>query len=67
MTKRKLAVTAATVFAVSTFAVAAQAQVPCTGVNACKGQSACKSAKTASYDDDVFTHTASIRTAGGAV
>ena len=30
-------------------------------------QGACKSAKTASYDNDVFTHTASTRTAGGAV
>ncbi|MGE0580290.1 MAG: hypothetical protein AB7F22_31120 [Reyranella sp.] len=46
ITKRKLAVTAATVFAVGTFAAAAQAQVPCTGANACKGQSACKTAKS---------------------
>ena len=30
-------------------------------------QGARKSAKTASYDNDVFTHTASTRTAGGAV
>jgi len=42
MTKRTLAATAATVFAVTTFAVAAQAQVACSGANACKGQSACK-------------------------
>ena len=47
MTKRTLAATAATIFAVSTFAAAAQAQVPCTGANACKGQSACKSANSA--------------------
>jgi hypothetical protein len=46
MTKRKLAVTAATVFAVSTFAIAAQAQVQCAGANACKGQSACKTGKS---------------------
>ncbi|WP_395714530.1 hypothetical protein [Reyranella sp.] len=46
MTKRQLAVTAATMFAVGTFAVAAQAQVPCPGGNACKGQSACKSANS---------------------
>ena len=47
MTKRTLAATAATVFAVSTFAVAAHAQVACSGANACKGQSACKSAASA--------------------
>ena len=47
MTKRTLAATAATIFAVSTFAAAAQAQVPCTGANACKGQSACKTASSA--------------------
>lgn len=40
MTQRRLAVTAATVFAVSTFAVAAQARVPCSGANACKEQNA---------------------------
>ena len=43
MTKRTLAATAAAVFAVTTFAAAAQAQVVCAGANACKGQSACKS------------------------
>jgi hypothetical protein len=43
MTKRTLAATAAAVFAVSTFAAAAHAQVVCAGANACKGQSACKS------------------------
>ena len=46
MTKRTVFATAAAVFAVGTFAPAAFAQVPCTGVNACKGQSACKSAKS---------------------
>ena len=38
MTKRTLAATAATIFAVSTFAAAAQAQVACSGANACKGK-----------------------------
>jgi hypothetical protein len=47
MTKRTMLATAAAVFAVSTFATAASAQVPCAGVNACKGQSACKSAANA--------------------
>ena len=47
MTKRTLAATAATVFAVTTFATAAHAQVACSGANACKGQSACKSAASA--------------------
>ena len=47
MTKRTLAATAATVFAVSTFAAAANAQVTCAGANACKGQSACKTAASA--------------------
>ena len=47
MTKRTLAATAATVFAVSTFAAAAHAQVTCAGANACKGQSACKTAASA--------------------
>ena len=47
MTKRTLAATAATIFAVSTFAAAAHAQVACSGANACKGQSACKSASSA--------------------
>ena len=48
MTKRSFAATAATVFAVSTFAAAAHAQVTCSGANACKGQSACKTANSAS-------------------
>ena len=39
MTKRTMFATAAAVFAVGTFATAATAQVPCTGVNACKGKS----------------------------
>jgi hypothetical protein len=47
MAKRTMFATAAAVFAVGTFATAASAQVPCTGVNACKGQSACKSANNA--------------------
>ena len=47
MTKRTMFATAAAVFAVSTFATAASAQVKCTGVNACKGQSACKGAANA--------------------
>jgi hypothetical protein len=47
MTKRTMFATAAAVFAVGTFATAASAQVVCAGVNACKGQSACKSAANA--------------------
>ena len=47
MTKRTMFATAAAVFAAGSFATAASAQVPCTGVNACKGQSACKSATNA--------------------
>jgi hypothetical protein len=46
MTKRTMFATAAAVFAVGAFAPAAFAQVPCTGANACKGQSACKTAKS---------------------
>jgi hypothetical protein len=46
MTKRNMLATAAAVFAVGSFATAASAAVPCTGVNACKGQSACKTAKS---------------------
>lgn len=42
MTKRTMFATAAAVFAVSTFATAASADVKCGGANACKGQSACK-------------------------
>ena len=48
MTKRTMIATAAAVFAVSTFtAAAARADVSCAGGNACKGQSACKSAANA--------------------
>jgi hypothetical protein len=46
MNKRTVFATAAAVFAVGTFAPAAFADVPCAGANACKGQSACKSAKS---------------------
>ena len=43
MTKRTVIVTAAAIFAAGTFATAAHADgVKCTGVNSCKGQSACK-------------------------
>ena len=38
MTKSTMFATAAAVFAVSTFATASFAQVPCTGANSCKGQ-----------------------------
>ena len=48
MTKRTMFATAAAVFAVSTFATAASAQVVCSGANACKGQQgSCKSAANA--------------------
>ena len=47
MTKRNVFATAAAVFAVSTFAAAAQADVVCSGANACKGKSACKTASSA--------------------
>jgi hypothetical protein len=47
MTKRTAFATAAAVFAVGAFAPAAFAEVQCTGANACKGQSACKSANSA--------------------
>ena len=48
MVNRRLLVTAASVFAASTFVSVAQAApVHCTGTNACKGQSACKSASNA--------------------
>ena len=46
MTKRTVFATAAAVFAVGAFAPAAFADVPCAGANACKGQSACKTAKS---------------------
>jgi len=46
MTKRNMFATAAAVFAVGSFATAASATVNCTGANACKGKSACKTAKS---------------------
>jgi hypothetical protein len=46
MNKRTVFATAAAVFAVGAFAPAAFADVQCPGANACKGQSACKSAKS---------------------
>ncbi len=47
MTKRNMFVTAAAVFAVGAFSSAAYAaEIHCAGVNACKGQSACKTAKS---------------------
>ena len=43
MTKRTVFATAVAIFAASTLATAAHAAgVKCSGVNACKGQSACK-------------------------
>ena len=48
MTKQALIATALSVFAAGTFATAAHAEaVKCHGTNACKGQSACKSATNA--------------------
>jgi hypothetical protein len=48
MTKRQLITTAAAIFAAGTFVTAAHAEgVKCGGTNACKGQSACKSANNA--------------------
>ena len=47
MNTKTIVATAAAVFAVSTFASAASAGVVCAGANACKGQSACKSAANA--------------------
>ena len=48
MTKRTLITTAAAMFAAGTFVTAAHAEgVKCHGTNACKGQSACKSATNA--------------------
>ena len=47
MNTKTIVATAAAVFAVSTFATAASAGVQCPGANACKGQSACKSAANA--------------------
>lgn len=48
MNKRTIITTAAAIFAASTLATSAfAAGVNCTGANACKGQSACKSANNA--------------------
>lgn len=47
MNAKTIVATAATAFAVATFATAASAKVNCAGANACKGQSACKSAANA--------------------
>jgi hypothetical protein len=47
MTKRTIFATAAAVFAMGSFTTAASAGVVCAGANACKGQSACKSATNA--------------------
>ena len=48
MTKQALLATAVSIFAASSFATAAYAaDVKCGGSNACKGQSACKSATNA--------------------
>ena len=48
MNKRTLIATAAAIFAAGTFVSPAfAAGVNCTGANACKGQSACKSANNA--------------------
>ncbi len=45
MTKRTIVAAAVSIFAAGTFATAAHAAgVKCGGVNACKGQSACKGA-----------------------
>jgi hypothetical protein len=45
MDKRSFVIAAASVFAASTFATTAFAEgIKCGGTNACKGQSACKSA-----------------------
>lgn len=46
MNRRLLALTAASVFAASGMLVSAHAEtVKCAGINACKGQSSCQSAK----------------------
>ena len=48
MTKQALIATAISIFAAGSFATAAHAEgVKCHGTNACKGQSACKSATNA--------------------
>ena len=47
MNAKTIVATAATAFAVATFATAASAQVPCAGVNACKGMNDCHTATNA--------------------
>ena len=48
MTKQAVIATAISIFAAGSFATAAHAEgVKCHGTNACKGQSACKSATNA--------------------
>jgi len=48
MNRRLFALTAASVFAASGMMVSAHAEtVKCAGINACKGQSSCQSAKNA--------------------
>jgi hypothetical protein len=48
MTRQSIFATAVAVFAATTFVTAAQAaDIKCSGANACKGQSACKSATNA--------------------
>ena len=48
MTKRTIIATAASIFAAGGLVTAAHAEgVKCSGANACKGQSACKSAANA--------------------
>jgi hypothetical protein len=47
MTKRTIIATAASIFAAGAFATSANAAgVKCSGLNACKGQSACKTASS---------------------
>ena len=47
MTRKTLIATATAIFAAGSFATAAHADgVKCSGVNACKGQSACKTASS---------------------
>jgi len=48
MTKRTFVATAAAIFAAGTLATVAHAETAkCSGLNACKGQSACKTANSA--------------------
>ena len=47
MTKTAMIATAISIFAATSIVSTAQAQVKCGGVNACKGQSACKTGTSA--------------------